>query len=304
MLESEKKDVFKNNSFGKVDIILPTYKPDVILLKRAIDSILEQEYSDWILYLVQDGNDIDLSSIIKSYNDQRINYLEIPHTGKASALNFALQKGNSKYIAYLDDDDIWYPNHLKVSISNMKANNAKFVHTDAYEVKITKAKDGKLKEISRKNLHLGLITDITLISISHINAVHERALFELTGYYDNSRQFYIDWDMFLRFSIHSKPVHISIYTCEHYIYLDINGKNINMISSIHINNDQLHKMKMDEMLLRSMNEGNYIQILKDWQKKSYEIEYLKNNLKQIINSNSFRITKPLRFFLSLIKKLF
>jgi glycosyltransferase involved in cell wall biosynthesis len=303
-----------------VDIILPTYHPNLDLLERAIRSIINQHYTNWFLYLIQDGNDCDVLSLVKSLKDSRIYYYEIPHVGKAAALNFAVEKGNSKYIAYQDDDDIWYPNHLMECISYLKANGSKFVHTDAHEINILVTKDNKHIEVSRQKLHRGLVTELTLMAISHINVVHERSLLDKAGIYDPSLKFYIDWDMFQRLARHTKPHHISVFTCEHNIFTNEDGININTISSQNYNNRKLREEKIMDMFKKSfdlLTAENYVELLKDWQRNEYLVKELhktykeeliklhktyKEELNLIYSSKSWQITKPLRFILNLFKR--
>jgi len=96
----------------RIGIITPTYnRPD--LLKRAIESILANDYSDWIMCIVDDcSNEKEkYENILSEYqNDHRIQYyrLEI-NSGVNVARNFALEKlldQDCQYITLLDDDDM------------------------------------------------------------------------------------------------------------------------------------------------------------------------------------------------------
>jgi len=275
---------------------MPTYNPDLGLIKRAITSIINQTYEEWNLYIINDGGQTDLSDVIKEFNDKRINFYAMPHKGKAATLNFALSKSAGKYLAYLDDDDVWYPNHLEVVISYMERNNARFVHTDAHEV-FVKRKGDLLKEVSRRNLNRGVVTDKTMWYISHINAVHERSLLDDAGVYDEERKFFIDWDMFQRFAKHTKPHHLKIFTCEHYIYLDRQRNKANIISGIHGSDPELSKKAHQEMFLRSfelLSAEDFVEFIQEWEDKDQTLE-------MIFSSLSWRITKPIRWIYNKLK---
>jgi glycosyltransferase involved in cell wall biosynthesis len=265
-----------------VDIIMPTYFPNPVYLKRAIQSIINQTYSNWKLYLVQDGNDRDVRSLVDEIDDDRIQYFEMPHKGKPAALNFALSKGSSSHIAYLDDDDIWYPNHLQETVSYMARTGAKFVHTDSYEIFISTEGD-RFEEISRRSLNKGVITNKTLWYISHINAVHERELLDQAGVYDDSMPFFIDWDMFQRLAKYAKPHHLNIYTCEHYMYLNKDKKESNTISSAHKKDPELSKRMHLEMFKRSfdlLSAQDFAEFVRDWQSKTNQLEQKSNELRE------------------------
>lgn len=233
-----------------VDIILPTYHPKPELLKRAINSILAQKFGNWRLILVQDGTDADIEALLRDFPDPRIEYHAVAHGGKPVALNFALSRASARYLAYLDDDDIWLPNHLDEAIRFMAANGIGFVHTDADEVAVSK-ENGQYREISRKRLSRGIVTNRTLFCISHINAVHERSLLEKAGLYDETRQFFIDWDMFLRLARQTRAYCLEVTTCEHYMVRRKASESGETISSIHERDPELSAAMLRQMFERS-----------------------------------------------------
>lgn len=274
-----------------VDILMPTFNPEIPLLERAISSIIYQSHPNWHLFIVQDGGDCDLSQLKETFQDPRIHFFERPHQGKAATLNFALAQGDSRYIAYLDDDDIWYPEHLKVCLGAMTETRARFVYTDAYQAIVEKEEDSYVKKAGTV-LSKGLLTDITLWQISHINAVHERKLLEEAGSYDVDRQFFIDWDMFLRMAKISKPVHCQIFTCEHYLYPRRAAKE-GTISGIHAKDPALSEKAFSEMVARAydiLDAEGFVKIVLDlkWRdeyrdktgKEFIELEYLKQTIQE------------------------
>ncbi|MFA7192131.1 MAG: glycosyltransferase [Candidatus Paceibacterota bacterium] len=93
----------------KVSIIMPTYNGSK-WIKRAIDSIKAQSYTDWELLVVDDGSTDDTGSIIKdlALNDHRIRYIKNDQNmGIQKTLNRGLREALGVYIARIDDDDIW-----------------------------------------------------------------------------------------------------------------------------------------------------------------------------------------------------
>jgi len=235
-----------------VDILLPTFDPSPTFLRRAIQSVIDQTYENWSLYVVHDGGNRPLTQIIGDPGDARVHFLSIPRQGKAAALNHAVRDGSAKYVAYLDDDDIWYPSHLDVALSAMRDGQIRFLHTDAYEVFLRRIGDG-YREVSRNVLNRGPLSDLLLWYVSHINTVHERSLIEEAGPYDEKRRVFIDWDMLLRMARLSKPHHLPVVTCEHYIYLDDDDKKDNKISSVHSVDPEYSRHMHEEMFTRALN---------------------------------------------------
>ncbi|RLC19697.1 MAG: glycosyltransferase family 2 protein, partial [Deltaproteobacteria bacterium] len=95
----------------KVTVLISTYnRPDY--LKDAIGSVVDQAMTNWELLVMNDGG-VDVGSIVESFNDSRIQYFHREkNQGKAVCCNFGLEQARGEYIAYIDDDDRWYPCHL------------------------------------------------------------------------------------------------------------------------------------------------------------------------------------------------
>ena len=103
-----------------VSIVLPTYnRADLIV--ETIQSVIDQSYSQWKLIIIDDGSSDDSKDRIARFNDERIQYHFIEHTGilgKVRNEGMRLAKGN--YIAFLDSDDIWLPHKLEFQLSLLK----------------------------------------------------------------------------------------------------------------------------------------------------------------------------------------
>ena len=99
-----------------VSIILPTFNRP-LYLAQAISSAVRQRYGNIQIIVVNDGG-CDVSGIVKSFGDPRIVFINRQHNrGKAFSLNEAIATAKGKYIAYLDDDDIYYPHHIETLVN-------------------------------------------------------------------------------------------------------------------------------------------------------------------------------------------
>ncbi|QXE90910.1 glycosyltransferase [Geomonas subterranea] len=260
-----------------VDIIMPTYRPNLAFLKSAVESIRNQTFRNWKLYLVQDGEDVDLQPFVDSFNDGRIHYRAVPHQGKPAALNFAISCGTGKYIAYLDDDDVWYPNHLETMISHMEQTGKQFVHTDAHEVEV-RIEEDRLVKLSSKPLNKGVLTDKTMWYISHINSAHSRSLLAKAGRYDEEKSFFIDWDMLQRLAALERPTHLKVATCEHYNYQNRQTKNISLV---HKEDPGISAQKHKEMFKRAftlLSADDFVEVVEEHQSLLWHLDQLKLKL--------------------------
>ena len=95
-----------------------------IYLKTALDSVLAQTYQNWEL-IFWDNQSVDKSvEIFKSYKNNRLKYYLAPVHSEIlyKARNYALEKTNGEFIAFLDTDDLWDKNKLQTQVQYMEKN--------------------------------------------------------------------------------------------------------------------------------------------------------------------------------------
>lgn len=144
------------------DIIIPTINRDS--LKAAVESVYAQRYPHWTLFVVGDGvmPDIDY------YDEDRIRVLSIDSTNDsgASQRNMGICIGTNPWIAYLDDDDIWYPDHLSRIVELHEENpEATLFKTAAQEMVLSRKSPRHKKE--RMKLRCVNTKDPLTITLAH-----------------------------------------------------------------------------------------------------------------------------------------
>jgi glycosyltransferase involved in cell wall biosynthesis len=116
----------------KISIIMASYNY-ATYIQQAIDSIINQTYSDWELIIVDDGSTDNSIDIIKSYTEKYKNILFYQHEkginkGLSETLQFGLKNATGEYIAFLESDDYWSENHLEEKVNVINNNpEVKFV---------------------------------------------------------------------------------------------------------------------------------------------------------------------------------
>jgi len=156
----------------KFDIILPSVGR--LSLFQAIDSVLHQEHKDWNLYVVCDG----IGHLEGAVDDPRVQVLTSDQPRHqdfgAWARNKGIAVGTNPWIAYIDDDDIWLPNHLSTLSSLREENSQATLLRTSGRSFYWRRKSPRSKETVRK---LGQVntTDILTVGMSH-----RRDLFKLT----------------------------------------------------------------------------------------------------------------------------
>jgi len=102
-MNKEKKILFS--------IIMPTYNRATMIAK-AIESVINQTYTNWELIIIDDGSSDNTAEIINSYNDSRVKYFFRENRGKSVARNTGIDNSVGEFIAFLDDDDYYLPEFL------------------------------------------------------------------------------------------------------------------------------------------------------------------------------------------------
>lgn len=95
-----------------IDIIMPVYNAEAFL-KKAIESILKQTYTDFRLIIIDDDSTDSSADIIKSFNDRRILYSRhSQNKGVVAAMNTGLSLTEAPYVCVMHADDISLPDRL------------------------------------------------------------------------------------------------------------------------------------------------------------------------------------------------
>ena len=103
----------------KIAVLMCAYNSEVFI-KEAIESILEQTYSDFEFIIVENGSTDRTWEIIKSYGDSRIKPFKTEIKGLTFNLNYGLLQTEAEFIARMDTDDIANPERLEKQISYLE----------------------------------------------------------------------------------------------------------------------------------------------------------------------------------------
>lgn len=111
-----------NNQTPKVTVLMPVYNGEKYL-REAIDSILDQTFTNFEFIIIDDGSLDNSVEIIKSYQDPRIRLIKNEHNqGLVYSLNLGLSLAQGKYVARMDCDDISLPERLQKQIEFLDKN--------------------------------------------------------------------------------------------------------------------------------------------------------------------------------------
>ena len=118
-------------NLGLVSVVMPAYNA-ARFIGDSIQSVLNQTYPYWELIIVDDCSTDDTDSVVSKFlSDNRIRCLKNEvNSGAAISRNYALREAKGKWIAFLDCDDLWYPEKLEKQIAFMMEKGYRFTFTD------------------------------------------------------------------------------------------------------------------------------------------------------------------------------
>ncbi|MBI4763942.1 MAG: glycosyltransferase, partial [Deltaproteobacteria bacterium] len=199
-----------------VSVIVPTYnRPDQLV--SAVRSIRAQTYRKVEIIVVND-NGVDVADRLGPLNtDNNIHYIKHSRNrGLAAARNTGIRASRGKYLAYLDDDDLFYPDHLDTLVRFLEADDHQVAYTDAYRAHQVKEKD--VYRVFKRDVPYSFDFDYDRILETNfvpvLCFVHARSCLDAVGLFDESLKRLEDWDLWIRMSRKFRFAHIPKITCE------------------------------------------------------------------------------------------
>jgi GT2 family glycosyltransferase/MoaA/NifB/PqqE/SkfB family radical SAM enzyme len=199
-----------------VSVIVPTHnRPEMLV--HTIRSILNQTYGNIEIILVNDAG-TDVENIVAYLNKKGIiTYVRHgDNRGLAAARNTGISLSRGKYIAYLDDDDLFYEDHVETLVNFLETNDYKVAYTDAYRAFQTKQNGGYV--VTKRDLPYSFDFDYDRIMMENFIPVlcvmHHRDCLKEVGLFDPVLKRTEDWDLWMRISRRFKFGHIRKVTCE------------------------------------------------------------------------------------------
>jgi glycosyltransferase involved in cell wall biosynthesis len=99
----------------KVSVLMTVFNTDFSYTKRAIDSVLKQDFQDFELIIIDDGSTENNRESLLAYvekNEDKISYIRHSNRGQSESINRGVLYSLGEYITIIDSDDEYKPNHL------------------------------------------------------------------------------------------------------------------------------------------------------------------------------------------------
>lgn len=197
-------DNFKTNPL--VSIIVRTCgRPSY--LRETLISLRNQTYKNIEVVIVEDGKNISEKMIENEFSDLNIIYKATDEkVGRSAVGNIGMDLASGKYLNFLDDDDLFYPDHVQVLVKELEENNFDIVYSTAFETPINViSKDPYVYEVYDKVVRFfGHFSKLKLYknNITPIQAVmFKKDVYKACGGFDEKIDALEDWDLWIRFSL-------------------------------------------------------------------------------------------------------
>ncbi|HEY40915.1 MAG TPA: glycosyltransferase [Dehalococcoidia bacterium] len=184
----------------KVSVVITTYNYRRFLAE-AIQSVLEQTFTDFELIIVDDGSTDNTREAVDNFKDQRIKYIYQEHRGGNVARNVGLSISTGKYIAFLDADDIWLPEKLEMQVSLLDSSpDVALVCSDFYRFDdqsgtiLNRAWENRQVDPKRA---LNLLLSESAFAVTSTVLIRTDVITEVGGW-DESLNIGQDWELFVR----------------------------------------------------------------------------------------------------------
>ena len=179
-----------------ISIVIPTYNR-CELLKRAINSVLDQTINVKEIIIVDNGSTDNTYEMISSLFPE-ITYIYENRKGVSIARNVGIKNCDSTWIAFLDSDDAWEPQKLEKQLffSNNNTKKYRVIHTNEIWYKNNKFQN-QLKKHEKSGGDI-FQKSLQLCCISPSSAFIKKEVFDDYGFFDESLEVCEDYDMWIR----------------------------------------------------------------------------------------------------------
>lgn len=199
----------KQTKYPKISVLIRTTGRRN-LLKDALRSIQQQTYPNVEVVIVEDGL-ATVEDVGNEFPELEVQYRSLlRNVGRCQAGNVAMEIAKGEYFIFLDDDDLFYPDHLEQLMGSMQLYKAKVAYSYAFELPTTldesnwtiKAQ-GQMYTVFRQEFSFIKLLEYNYIPINTLLFHH--SLFKECGGLDPEYELLEDWNLFLRFALKVRP---------------------------------------------------------------------------------------------------
>ncbi|RLB01023.1 MAG: glycosyltransferase family 2 protein [Deltaproteobacteria bacterium] len=191
----------------RVSVIIPVYNGEAFI-KDAVDSVLNQTFRDFELIVVNDGSEDNTEDVLLPYI-RSIRYIKTKNRGVSAARNMGIRLSKGEFVAFLDQDDVFHPRKLEVTVSYLDAHpDMAMVYTPIDRID----SEGTMLQRKRLKGHSGDIFPRLFLKsfIAPSMAVCRKKIFSKIGMFSETLSSEgEDYDLFLRIASRFKVGYVN-----------------------------------------------------------------------------------------------
>jgi glycosyltransferase involved in cell wall biosynthesis len=187
----------------RVSVVIPTHNRKSLLV-RTLASVLAQERVEVAAIVVDEGSTDGTANALSSLADSRISVVHHPvPEGVAAARNAGLERVDTDWVAFVDDDDLWAPDKLAAQLDALAANpECEWSCTGAIVVDESLSIIGVEDVPAADGLVERLLT-YNAIPGGGSSVIARRTVLRGLGGFDPELHVVADWDLWIRLALHS-----------------------------------------------------------------------------------------------------
>lgn len=184
------------------------------ILRETLISLRKQTYHNIEIVIVEDGAPLSEEMIKQEFSDLNIFYQATKEkVGRSHAGNLGMELAHGEYLNFLDDDDLFYADHVEVLVANLLKEKKHVAYATSFETPIeVKSKDPYVYDVQTYlGIHKQPFNRIILCHHNYIpiqSIMFHKSLFQNYGGLDETVDALEDWDMWVRYSLHTDFVFV------------------------------------------------------------------------------------------------
>jgi glycosyltransferase involved in cell wall biosynthesis len=224
-----------------VSIIIPTYNR-AYCIKDAIDSVLGQTFQDYELIIVDDGSTDGTHEVVEAYDD-RVRLIRQVNDGASAARNAGIRAAKGEWVAFLDSDDTWESEKLRVQMDDLRVHprvvahmvDANIVISDHEYVSLFELR-GMRSDFERCPLRERPLLDVLKTQFFTSTWMLHRRVIQAVGHFNPAIKIFEDIDLLTRIAMEG-PFIVNCYR----------GVNMRRIGNTHALSDLYQKERLQAL---------------------------------------------------------
>lgn len=216
-----KGDFYENTSLSNhplVSVIIRSYNREPDAVRETLESLRSQTYTNFEVVIVEDGTK-KVTPLIEEFSDLNIKYYpQEENKGRSFVGNLGMKMSSGEYLNFLDDDDLFYDDHLEVLVREVTKNKAvDAVYSRAFVTPITVESFSPYKYVTH-DYRIDCDQKFNPLRLSKVNFIpiqtmlFKKELYLELGGFDESVEYLEDWDLWLRYCLNKHVIDVDKVT--------------------------------------------------------------------------------------------